>query len=172
MRLEFLRPKYWLTWVGLGVLRGLEPLPLAAQRCVATAVGWLLRHLPLAYIRIAQRNIELCLPHLSPPERAALIERHCQSLGMALCETAMTWWSSDVRVGRLAEVQGLEHLRAAFARGRGVILIGGHFTTIEIATRILGTVVPMNVVYRPTKNALLSHHAHQLWPSRQADPPR
>src|ERR1700726_4215341 len=36
-------------------------------------------------------------------------------------------------------------------------MIGGHFTTIEIATRILGTVVPMNVVYRPTKNALLPH---------------
>ncbi|HLZ96774.1 MAG TPA: lysophospholipid acyltransferase family protein, partial [Steroidobacteraceae bacterium] len=31
---------------------------------------------------------------------------------------------------------------------------------IEIATRILGTVVPMNVVYRPTKNALLSHIMH------------
>ena len=79
---------------------------------------------------------------------------------MALCETAMTWWSSDERVGRLAEVQGLEHLQAAFAKGRGAILIGGHFTTIEIATRILGTMVPMNVVYRPTKNALLSHIMH------------
>src|ERR1039457_6117541 len=54
----------------------------------------------------------------------------------------------------------MEHLQAAFAKGRGAILIGGHFTTIEIATRILGTVVPMNVVYRPTKNALLSHIMH------------
>jgi len=54
----------------------------------------------------------------------------------------------------------LEHLQAAFAKGHGAILIGGHFTTIEIATRILGTVVPMNVVYRPTKNALLSHIMH------------
>jgi KDO2-lipid IV(A) lauroyltransferase len=160
MRVELLRPKYWLTWVGLCVLRGIELLPFAAQRYVATALGVLIRHLPLAYVRIAERNIALCLPHLSAAERAGLIDRHCQSLGMALCETAMTWWSSDERVGRLAEVQGLEHLQAAFAEGRGVILIGGHFTTIEIATRILGTMVPMNVVYRPTKNALLSHIMH------------
>jgi Kdo2-lipid IVA lauroyltransferase/acyltransferase len=48
-------------------------------------------------------------------------------------------------------------LQAALAKGRGAIMIGGHFTTIEIATRILGTVVPLNVVYRPTKNAVLSH---------------
>jgi KDO2-lipid IV(A) lauroyltransferase len=76
---------------------------------------------------------------------------------MALCETANTWWSSDRRVNTLAEVSGLEHLQAALAKGRGAIMIGGHFTTIEIATRILGTVVPLNVVYRPTKNELLSH---------------
>jgi KDO2-lipid IV(A) lauroyltransferase len=57
----------------------------------------------------------------------------------------------------LADVHGLDHLHRALAKGRGVIMIGGHFTTIEIATRILGTVVPLSVVYRPTKNALLSH---------------
>ena len=160
MRLEFLRPRYWLTWMGLGVLRGLELLPFASQRRMGTALGVLIRHLPLAYVRIAERNIELCLPELSTRQRAALIDQHCQSLGMGLCETAMTWWGSDAHVNRLAEVRGLEHLEAALAKGRGAILIGGHFTTIEIATRILGTVVPMNVVYRPTKNALISHIMH------------
>ena len=75
---------------------------------------------------------------------------------MALCETADTWWSGDRRVHDLAQIQGLENLTAALSKGRGAIMIGGHFTTIEIATRILGTVVPLNVVYRPTKNALLS----------------
>jgi KDO2-lipid IV(A) lauroyltransferase len=142
-------------------MRGIALLPFAAQRHVGTALGVLIRQLPLRYVRIANRNIELCLPHLSAHERSVLIDRHCQSLGMGLCETATTWWSSDARVAQLAEVHGLEHLTAAFAKGRGAILIGGHFTTIEIATRILGTVVPMNVVYRPTKNALLSHIMHR-----------
>lgn len=160
MRLEFLLPKYWLTWVGVAVLRGIELLPSSMQRTVATALGTLIRHLPLKYVRIADRNIALCMPQLTVAERATLLERHCRSLGMALCETATTWWSSDQHVNGMAEIQGLEHLHAAFALGRGAILIGGHFTTIEIATRILGTVVPMNVVYRPTKNALLSHIMH------------
>jgi KDO2-lipid IV(A) lauroyltransferase len=123
---------------------------------MGSALGLLIRHLPLAYVRIAERNIKLCLPELSVDQRATLIDDHCQSLGMGLCETAMTWWSSDAHVARLAEVQGREHLQAALARGHGAILIGGHFTTIEIATRILGTVVPLNVVFRPTKNALLT----------------
>ncbi len=157
MRLELLLPRYWATWAGLSVMRAMELLPFPVQRRVGSALGRLIRRLPLAYVRIARRNIELCMPALSPQGRDELLDRHCESLGMALCETADTWWSSDRRVHQLAEVQGLENLHAALAKGRGAIMIGGHFTTIEIATRILGTVVPLNVVYRPTKNALLSH---------------
>jgi KDO2-lipid IV(A) lauroyltransferase len=148
VRLSFLKPKYWLTWIGLAALRSLEILPFATQRRVGSAIGAFIRRLPLAYVRIAERNIELCLPKLSCRERTALVSQHCQSLGMGLCETATTWWSSDDRVRRLAEIRGVEHLHAALAKGHGAI---------EIATRILGTVVPLNVVYRETKNALLSH---------------
>jgi Kdo2-lipid IVA lauroyltransferase/acyltransferase len=157
MQIELLLPKYWATWVGLSVLRTIELLPFPAQRHIGAALGKLIRRLPLAYVRIARRNIELCMPTLSARDQAELVDRHCQSLGMGLCETANTWWSSDRRINRLAEIQGLENLQAALAKGRGAIMIGGHFTTIEIATRILGTVVPLNVVYRPTKNAVLSH---------------
>jgi len=161
MRLDLVTPKYWPTWFGLGVLRALEWLPFPVQRRVGFALGTLIRQPPLAYVRIARRNIDLCLPEWSAADRSALVDRHFESLGMALCETANTWWSSDRRVNKLAEVHGLDNLRAALAKGRGAIMIGGHFTTIEIATRILGTVVPLNVVYRPTKNALLSHTMHK-----------
>ena len=149
-------PKHWLTWIGLGALRVLELLPFAAQRRAGKLIGGMLRLLPLAYVRIARRNIDLCLPALSGAARAKLVKSHCESLGMGLCETATTWWSSNERVNRRAHIVGMEHLQAALAKGHGAILIGGHFTTIEIATRILGTVVPLNVVYRPTKNPLLS----------------
>src|SRR5271165_675889 len=157
MRLDFLQPKYWATWLGLSVLRIVEVLPFSTQLRLGAGLGKLIRRLPLAYVRIARRNIQLCMPALSPAEQADLVDRHCESLGIGLCETANTWWSSNRRVRSLAEVLGLEHLTAALAKGHGAILIGGHFTTIEIATRILGTVMPLNVVYRPTKNALLSH---------------
>jgi Kdo2-lipid IVA lauroyltransferase/acyltransferase len=156
MRLEFLQPKFWPTWLGLGAMRSIERLPFAAQRRLGDALGLLISYLPLAYVRIARRNLELCLPELCAAERKQLLAQHCRSLGMGLCETATTWWSSDARVRGLAEVEGLEHLQEALKLGHGAILIGGHFTTIEIATRILGTVVPLNVLYRPSKNALLA----------------
>jgi Kdo2-lipid IVA lauroyltransferase/acyltransferase len=157
MRLAFFMPRYWATWLGLGILRAVEILPYRVQLHVGSVLGRLIRRLPLSYVRIARRNIQLCLPELSPKEQGELVDRHCRSLGLALCETANTWWSNDKRINKLAEISGLENLTAALAKGRGAIMLGGHFTTIEISTRILGTVVPLNVVFRPTKDALISH---------------
>ncbi len=113
MRLGLLQPKYWPTWIGLAMLRGISLLPFAAQRRVGEALGILMRHLPLPYVRIARRNIELCMPNLSAEQRENLVGLHCRSLGMALCETAKTLWSSDARVHELGEIVGLEHFQAA-----------------------------------------------------------
>jgi KDO2-lipid IV(A) lauroyltransferase len=148
--------RIWPTWLGLAALRGIELLPYCAQRYLAASLGSIFERLPLRHVHIARRNIELCLPLLSSRGRALLLASHCQGIGMGLSEAANTWWSSDARVGANAEVVGREHLQAALARGRGVIMIGGHFTTIQIATRILGTIVPLNMLYRAPKNELLA----------------
>jgi KDO2-lipid IV(A) lauroyltransferase len=156
MRLALLAPNYWPTWLGLGLLRLVAPLPLWLQMPLGIGLGKLIRRLPLSWIRIARRNIELCLPELSMSQQAELLDRHCESLGMALFETATTWYCDDARILRHAEVVGLEHLKAALAKGHGAIMIGGHITTIEIATRILSAVVPISAVYRPPKNEVLA----------------
>jgi Kdo2-lipid IVA lauroyltransferase/acyltransferase len=155
-QLRRLAPRYWPTWLAIGLLRLVEPLPYASQLLIGRAIGRIAYVLPLAHARIARRNIELCLPELNAVEREALLRRHFESLGIGICEIALTWWSDDDRVRSLAQVEGLDHLHRALARGRGAILVGGHFTTIEIGTRILGIVVPLNVLYRPTKNKVLS----------------
>jgi len=160
VRAAFLLPRYWPTWIGLSVLRSIEILPFAVQYRLGCALGQIVQRLPLPYVRIARRNIDLCLPHLSARARARLVAEHCRSLAMGLCETAITWWSNSRRVRRLATVDGMSHLEAALAKGRGAIVIGGHFTTVEISTRILGTMIPLNVVFRPPKNALLAKIMH------------
>ena len=48
MPLAYFLPKYWITWVGLAVMRWLELLPFPAQRQVGNAHrARLLRLLPL-----------------------------------------------------------------------------------------------------------------------------
>jgi len=154
--LALLSPRYWPTWIGLALLRLLAPLPYPVLHALGRLLGRILRVLPTGFVRTARRNLELCLPELPPREREALIGRHFESLGVALFETALAWWASDERIRRLAPVRGLEHVEAAIASGRGVILLSAHFTTLEIGARAIAATLPTNVMYRPTKNALLA----------------
>jgi len=119
-------------------------------------LGKLARHLPLRYVHVARCNIDLCLPGLSTREREDLINRHFASLGIGVCESAMCWWSSDERIRSLSHVEGCEHIDSAQQRGRGVILLTAHFTTIEISARIMNTIRPICALYRPLKNPVLA----------------
>lgn len=157
MRLRLLAPRYWLTWVGLGVLRLVAFLPFPVVLALGRLLGLGLRHLPTSFTRIARRNLELCLPELSSEEREALLREHFASLGVGLLEIPLAWWSSPARLARLVRVDGVEHLQAAVARGRGVILLTAHFTPMEMAGRALAAVTPVGFLYRPTRNAVLAY---------------
>ena len=157
MPARFFAPRYWASWLGLGLLRLVERLPYGLVLAVGRGIGRLARRLPLSYVDIARRNMELCLPERSAAERERLLDRHFESLGISLFESAMAWWSDDRRIERLSELAGLEHLEAALARGRGAILLTAHFTTLQIGARILNRRISTNVLYRPLKNDLLAY---------------
>jgi len=157
MQLRLLAPRYWPTWAGLGLLRMLVWLPFPLLLGLGRGLGALLRHLPSSFARTARRNIELCFPELSREDRERLFARHFASLGVALVEIPLAWWCPPAQFARIVHVEGVAHLKAAQARGRGVILLTGHFTTLEIGARALVTVTPAGVLYRPTKNAALAY---------------
>lgn len=154
--LRFFAPRYWLTWLAIGLLRTIERLPYPHLVRTGRALGRLARRLPLNYIKVARCNIRLCLPELTEGAREALINRHFEALGVTMCESAMSWWSSDERIARLSRIEGVEHLEQALAAGRGAIILTAHFTTLEIGARILNAGFPINVLYRPPKNQLLA----------------
>ena len=157
LSLHLLGPRYWPTWIGLGVLRLIQLLPHAQLLAVGRGIGRLVRHLPLRWAQVARCNLKLCLPELSDAQRERILIEHFEALGMGLCESAITWWGSDAQIARLSRVEGLEHLHAALAQGRGAILLTAHFTTLEIGARVLNIQVPLNAMHKRPKNALLAH---------------
>jgi Kdo2-lipid IVA lauroyltransferase/acyltransferase len=160
MPLALFAPRYWLTWLGLGFLWIIALLPYPAMMAVGRGLGQLVRVLAFGYVRVVRRNMELCLPELSPAAREALIKKHFSALGMALCESAMSCWCGQQRWLRRAQVAGLEHLDAAREKGCGVILLTAHFTTLEVGAALLNAHYPINVLYRLPKNPLLATLLH------------
>jgi KDO2-lipid IV(A) lauroyltransferase len=105
--------------------------------------------------RIAARNLALCFPALDAAARASLLRQHFAALGIGLFEFARAWWGSVAPLRRGLQVEGLEHVEAARAGGRGVIVISGHFTTLEICGRLLCDHVPLAGMYRPHAQAAM-----------------
>jgi KDO2-lipid IV(A) lauroyltransferase len=157
MRWRLFAPRYWPTWVGLGLLRLLAPLPFPLMLQLGRLLGTLLRHLPIGFVKIARRNLELCFPQLDVKARERLLDRHFASLGIAVLEIPLAWWSSPARFNRLVRVEGREHLEAALARGRGAIVLTAHFTPIELAGRALASLTRIGFLYRPTRNEVLTY---------------
>jgi KDO2-lipid IV(A) lauroyltransferase len=150
-------PRYWPTWAGLGLLRLLALLPFPALLASGRALGAVLRHLPLRFVRTARRNIELCFPELDERGREQLLNEHFKSLGMALMEVPLAWWITPKQLEKIVRIEGAEHLHAALARGNGVILLTAHFTSLELAGRTLLAIAPVKFLYRPTKNEVLAY---------------
>jgi KDO2-lipid IV(A) lauroyltransferase len=160
MRPVFAHPKYWPTWLGIGILRLFEPLPISLLNRLGRTFGVFVHFFPTSFKRIGRRNIELALPELDAVARARILREHFAGLGCALFETAVSWWSSNQRIRDLTMMTGLEHLQAAQATGRGVLLLSAHFNSIEIGCRALAARMPLSVMYRPTKNLLLGEFVH------------
>ena len=152
-----LHPRYWPTWFALGALRLFEPLPFGLLVWLGRRVGDVMLLLPLSFVRVARRNLELCFPEKSDQERYAILREHFRSIGIGLFETAIAWWSPDERIRKLTRLEGEEHLQAALAAGKGALRLSAHFTTLEIGARALCARVATNIMYRPTSNAVLEN---------------
>lgn len=139
----------WPAWLGVGLATACAYLPWPLQQLLGRLLGSMLHGLMRSRRRVAARNIALCFPDLDGPAQASLVRRSFQELGVGLFEFARAWWGSVDPMRRGLRVEGLEHLEAARAGGRGVIIISGHFTTLEIAARLMCDYAPLAGMYRP-----------------------
>ena len=156
-RRAFLHPRYWLLWSGFAVFWLVAQLPYAVLLVMGRGLGRLMAVVAKSRRHIVQRNLELCLPHLTAAERHALLIRNFESTGIAFFEMAMSWWWAKPRLRKLAQIEGLEHLRQAQADGQGVILMAVHFTTLEIGAALLGQVHTIDAMYREHDNPLFDY---------------
>ena len=133
----------------LYAMRGIARMPWSVQRALGDAAGWLMYGLMRRRRRIAETNLALCFPDLDDAARVRLVRRHFRSLGLGLIEIALAWWGGDGQIMSRARIVGAENVEQALSLGRGVILLGGHFTTFEIGGRIFASRFETGATYRP-----------------------
>jgi KDO2-lipid IV(A) lauroyltransferase len=157
---RFWAPQWWPVWIGFGLVRLLALLPWGSQAALARGLGTIGWYVARRDRRITLINLRLAYPGISERERRAIGRRHFHSLVYSLFEVGLVWFDRRGRLERLTRIEGREHLAAALAAGKGVLLVGAHFTTNEIAAgALVQTGHRFEVVYKPSGNALLDQLA-------------
>lgn len=145
------QPKYWGSWFAVFLLWLFSQLPYAWQLSLGKGLGLLAYKIMKSRRRIAAINLQKCFPEKAPLEIENMVQKNFIAFGQGLLSGAMAWWASDKRLRKLVRrVNGLEHLEAAFAEGRGVIILTAHFLFDEMGAHLTNLVCQgtYNVMHR------------------------
>lgn len=155
--LQFWTPRYWFAWIVYAWMRGTVLLPFSWQLWLGKRLGRVLHVLMYPKRHIAAQNLAACFPELSDEERHALQRRHFEAIGAAVTEMSMAWFGSKKVIRDLVRVEGVENLREALAKGKGVILFSAHLTTFEFFFAALKPFCPIiSGMYRAQKNEMMN----------------
>ena len=149
-------PKHWVVWAAIGVLVALTHLPYKVQLALGKGVGLLLHKVAKSRRRIAEVNVELCFPELSADEQAALVRQIFIDNAIGLFETFIAWFRDPQWLAQRTEFVGFEKVREAQANGQGVMLLGAHYSMLDLAGALTSTQLRVNVSYRPQNNPVMN----------------
>lgn len=155
----------------MGVLWLLCLLPLPILIGFGESLGWLAGRLMPRRRHITRVNLRLCFPTQSAAECERMIDAHFAALGAGVFETGLAAFASDRRLAKYGELVGVEHLDAAMQGGHGVLLLTGHFTTLNMGARYLCIAKrPFHAMYRPLNNQVWDYCMRKWWERRSLLP--
>ncbi len=145
-------PMVWPTWffVGLAWLIAHLPVPWVFQ--LGRITGILAYHIAGSRRAITEVNLARCFPELDDAER----KRMCRQVFIEICtgalELMIPWLNPGKSLKDRFQVTGREHLDAAVAEGRGVVLVGAHYAVMDVISEPLGEMQIIDVMYRYNNN--------------------
>ena len=149
------KPSLWLTWFWVQLLRLLVRLPYNWQLKLGSFFGWCLYHVARDRRHITEVNIQLCFPELNELERTRRVRTIFNHNGIGIMEAAMAWWAPEEWFKKRFTLKGQEHIDNALSQGRGVILLGAHFSTLDIGGLLFNFHYDVDAMYRKNNNPLL-----------------
>jgi len=154
---SYLSPKYWPLWLTIGALRLSILLPVKTTHSIGAIIGKLFYRLSASRRHAARINIKQAFPNFTEEEIDTLNKKSFRSLGISIFEMGAAWFASDQTLKQHCQIEGKEHLDRAIANNKPIILLTGHFTTLEIGSRLISFYCKnFGGVYKKARNPLFN----------------
>ncbi len=138
------------------LLKLLARLPLPVLHGLGIVLGWLIYWAPGRHAGRLRSNLfesGLCAPGRDCNH---LLRQSIGEGGKAIMELLPLWLGAEKTVLKLVKkTSGWEHIDAARAGGKGVILVAPHIGCFEIIGQYFGARHPFTIMYKPSPQPLL-----------------
>jgi KDO2-lipid IV(A) lauroyltransferase len=151
-RKKIYSPSVWHTWLVVAFGWLLSRLSVRAVSRIGVLTGNLVHRLARQRRHFTEVNLDLCFPELTAGERTSLVKQTMVHTSIGALEVVLPWLNPTRDLSGRMTITGVHHLEAAIAEGRGVVLIGGHFSAMDIISQGLAQAVDIDVMYRENKN--------------------
>jgi KDO2-lipid IV(A) lauroyltransferase len=132
-------------------------LPLKSAQRLGGYLGSLAFHLYTPRKNIALENLRNAFPEKTEEELRKIAQGAFRNYGIALVE--LLWFPNldDKALRRLVEIENLELMKAAYARGKGLIMLSGHFGNWELIALAMGYLskLPITIIVQTQANKLV-----------------
>jgi len=163
MRVKYLSPRHWGSWIYILLCHLIAILPLQLQFKLGGFFGkWLSSSKKIS--RVVRTNITRCFPDLSEQDTNRIIRQYFVNQGIDLFETVTIWCRNGYKVfDRPVEIEGLNHLQDALKQDRGIILLASHFSNVDMGAMLMGHIgqksdlYQLSVTYRLQPNKIINN---------------
>ena len=121
------------------VLRLSSLVSLEVARSAGRSLGRVAFRMNTHTVRVVRRNIELAYPERSCDQQEALVKEAVLEQGALTAELGHVWRRSSAYVMSKLRIVGIEHLEAAAAEERGVLVLAPHVGNWEVLPHHLVT---------------------------------
>ncbi len=147
-----------LAWVLKTMAKMVAVLPLGGAVALARQGGWLLAHVVRLRRAYVLEALARCFPEKTEVERRAIYAGVCRHQALNGMELMRYVGGREAELGGLFEVRGLEMVKEARARGKGVLILIAHLGNYALLAlqvpKLFG--YPLAIIAKPLKNETLN----------------
>ncbi len=153
--MSLLHPKYWLSWLTLGVCFVIAWLPVNFRHTLGKWLGSLIYRYNQKRMAVITTNLLIVFPHLTQAQLQQRALASIQWYGRAMIEYCFLFFSTSKRLQRSIRLEGQSNLNQAIANGENVVILLMHSVWLDFAPAGLGEKYSVYGSYKPVKNPVL-----------------